>query len=245
MITEDHVIVFFFIDKKLAKINTNKKSENNTKKKKTMWQKGIFSKNILVIVVILLNILSFTSCFIQQQTVSQFLDSQPHSQVRVDFDLTQRTSTDGALITVNLIADLGYYFVSEGNTQQRYQDDASYLRNVDISMKSPSGRININFGKFFNDNTFDNGANYLIDSFFYTTDFEGYYNNPNDIGYYNTMMVLLFSVDEKVWESVVGEGQVSFYFTFSSQVNSYYKFYPSSKAFPFYPENYLAVTVSY
>ena len=205
---------------------------------------------------LLLGLVCFAGAFKDSFELTQFLDSQPHPLIRADFDFPTQAA-GGGHIEVQVIADLGYYFIpfsgGFGNYEIRYDGSPpAYLRDVKITLRTPSGSHNLNLGTFFDNNVYDDG-NYLISSVFYyydsnTQNFDYLYNFDYDYGYYNTRNVLQFYFAPALWQQIVHEGSASIVFEFSPEVASYYKIYPFNDVYNsfYYPgENFLKVTVTY
>jgi hypothetical protein len=207
-----------------------------------------------LLAALFLGLVCFVGAFDENFQITQFLDSQPHPIIRADFDFHSEAASGGN-IEIQLIADLGPFKLPYGDPDYyeiRYDgSEPGYMRNVKIWLRTPSGANNIYLGKFFDSNTYNDGA-YLIDSGFYdydSTDGSVYfYNNFNyDYGYYNTRNILSFYVDPSVWQQIVREGSVSLLFEFSPEVNSYYLIYPFNVPYnDIYPfEDFLQVHVHY
>jgi hypothetical protein len=205
--------------------------------------------SVFLSALVLLGALTCVSAFAQKQVTTQFLDSQPHPKIRVDFDLPGPAFGPGS-VTATIVADVGYFFdYTNKKPVQHYLASApAYLRNVKVWLKSPSGDKDIYLGTFFDGNTNNNQVNYVAEEyFFYMKQKQFYpYQNNYDNGYYNALNVIKFYFPADIWEPIVSEGLVSFIFEFSDEVNSYYLRYPYSDILlPYYPENFLSVYLDY
>ena len=212
---------------------------------------------VTLFAALIFGLVCFVSAFDETFTLTQFLDSQPHPRIRVDFDFPLEAASGGD-IDIQLIADFGYYkrpgtpiAPDRGNSNINYAGSPyDFLRFVKIYLKTPSGTHNLYLGKFFDNNVFNNGF-YLIDSFFYDYDGNNFfieYNYDYDYGYYNTRNVLQFYIDAPLWQQIAHEGSASLIFEFSPDVASYYLIYPFSNPYNsiYYPdENFLLVHVHY